>query len=213
MRPIPQRPRRKRHRARPQIGAETPVHVSIRVRDKTWNLRKKHVFRVVREALAAANAKLRFRLVHYSVQGNHLHLIAEADDTYALSRAMRSLSIRIAKRINALMKTRGVRIPERYHMTVIKTPLQMHMTLRYVLNNYRRHAKLWGEHPEPDWVDPCSSAPWFERWVRQPARARDPCPDLDRAISPAKSFLLREAWSAYGLLDPAFVPGPMSESR
>jgi REP element-mobilizing transposase RayT len=206
----PEPRRRFRYRARPEINGEQAVHVSIRLRDGTWSLRKKSVLRIVRVALAAANAKIRFRLLHYSIQGNHLHLIVEADDTYALSRAMRSLSIRIAKQINALMGERGVRIPVRYHMTVLKTPLEAYLAIRYVLNNYRRHAKTWGEFPPADWIDPCSSAASFDGWSRQPARARDPCPDLGGCTSPARSFLMREAWRPYGPIDPDFAPGPMS---
>lgn len=182
------------------------------MREGTRNLRKKPLLRVIRAALAAANAKLRFRIVHYSIQGNHLHLIVEAEDKYALSRAMRGLSIRIAKRINALMGERGVRIPARYEMTVLKTPLQALMTIRYVLNNFRRHAKTWGEFPAPDWIDPCSSAATFDAWSRTPARVRDPCPDVRGCTSPARSFLIKEAWRPYGLTEPDFVPGPWSEN-
>jgi REP element-mobilizing transposase RayT len=197
-----------RHRARPEITGDTPVHVSIRVRDGTWKLRTKRCLRIVREALSAANRKLRFRLTHYSVQGNHLHLLVEADDKYALSRAIRGFSIRIAKRLNALMKERGVRIPVRYHMSVKRTPQEVRLALRYVLNNYRRHAADWGEECAPDWVDPYSSAPWFAHWCRRTFAPPDPCPMLAPGIVEPQSFLLREAWKAYGLLDPAFVPGP-----
>ena len=171
----------------------------------------RHVYRVVRVALVAAAEKIRFRLLHYSVQGNHLHVIAEADDTYALSRAMRSLSIRVAKQLNKLCGERGVRIPQRYHLEVIKTPLQAQLTLRYVLNNFRRHAKTWGEHPAPDWIDPCSSALWFDGWSPEPKRTRDPCNGVARGTCAARSFLMGEAWKAYGLVDPAFEPGPMTE--
>jgi REP element-mobilizing transposase RayT len=200
--------RNHRARARPEITGETPVHVAVRVRKGTWKLRTKRCLRIIREAMIAANAKIRFRITHYSVQGNHLHMMVEADDKYALSRAMRSLSIRIAKRLNALMKERGVRIPTRYHMSVTKTAQDVRLALRYILNNYRRHAADWGEECPPGWVDPYSSGPWFKYWCRPTAASRDPCPMLASGIVEAQSFLLTEAWKAYGLLDPSFVPGP-----
>jgi REP element-mobilizing transposase RayT len=160
----------------------------------------------VREALAAASQKLRFRIIHYSIQGNHLHLIAEGDDTYAVSRAMRGLSIRIAKRLNQLMKRSGQVIEERYFMSVLKTPLAVFQATRYVLNNYRKHAAEWGERLSRDFIDPCSSARWFSHWTCVPAPARDPCPDLDPAIVEPLSAVWREVWTKYGSIEPWFVP-------
>jgi REP element-mobilizing transposase RayT len=201
--------RGKRHLARPRVRSSTPVHIAIRMRKGTWNLRTKRCFRIIREAFIAAQKKIRFRLCAYSVQGNHLHLIAEADDTYAISRAMRGISIRIAKRLNRLMGTRGPVIPIRYFMRVLHTPLQIKRALAYVLNNYRRHAAEWGETLPSDWLDPYSSARWFDGWSKPPARrARgDPLPHLQPGIVPALSNVLRTTWKRFGLVDRAFVPG------
>lgn len=171
-------------------------------------MRKGQCYRIVREALIASNRKIRYRLIHYAIQGNHLHLIVEADDMYALSRAMRGLSIRIARRVNQLMGARGVRIRDRYVMTVLKTPLAVQFALRYVLNNYRRHAATWGRKLPDGWIDPCSSARWFDGWAGRPTRSRDPCPDLPSGIVPPRSDVLRRDWRMYGLLEPSFVPGP-----
>ena len=41
------------------------------------------------------------RIVQFSVQGNHLHLIVEADSSTALSRGMQGLCIRLAKALKA----------------------------------------------------------------------------------------------------------------
>jgi REP element-mobilizing transposase RayT len=184
------------------------VHIGIKMRQGTWNLRSKRCFRIIREAFIAAQKKIRFRLCAYSVQGNHLHVIAEADDTYAVSRAMRGLSIRIAKRLNRLMGTRGRVIPVRYFMRVLRTPLEVKRALAYVLNNYRRHAAQWGEVLPVDWLDPYSSARWFDGWSKPVARARgDPLPGLHPGIVPALSNVLCTGWKRFGLIDRAFVPG------
>ncbi len=181
------------------------------MRDGTVKLRFKQCYRIVRAALVALGDKIRFRLIEYSVQSNHLHLIAEVDDGYALSRAMRSLSIRIAKGINRLMGARGVRIRDRYFAALLETPYAVKSALAYVLNNYRRHAAQSKRRCPPNWVDPCSSAIWFSGWSRPPTTARDPCPDLPRGTAPPRTALLRHAWKPYGLLDPSFVPGPWRE--
>jgi REP element-mobilizing transposase RayT len=202
---------RKLNRQRPELSPDRPVHVAIRVRDGTLRLRFKKCFRIVRTALVAASLKIRFRLLAYSVQGNHLHLIAEADDKFALSRAMRSLSIRIAKRINQLMQTRGQRIPKRYMLSVLKTKCDVNRALAYVLNNYRRHAAQGRRRLRDGWIDPCSSAVWFEHWSTPPTPTSDPCPDIPRGTVTPQSTILLHGWKVHGLIDPSYVPGPFRD--
>ena len=86
-----------------------------------------------------------FRLVEYSVQNDHLHLIAEAEDQRCLSRGMQGLLIRIAKALNRLWERRGQVFRDRYHCRVLRTWWQVRNALRYVLNDALRHGlKLTG---------------------------------------------------------------------
>src|SRR4051812_10929283 len=87
------------HDARPKFHKPTAVHVTLRVRRHVWNLRSRRCYRLVQRAFARFKA----RLIEFSLMGNHLHLIVEADDSAGLSRAMQGLAIRIAKALNALM--------------------------------------------------------------------------------------------------------------
>ena len=82
--------------------------------------------------------RLGLRIVNCSIQGNHLHLIVEAEDAAALSRAMQAFCIRLAKRLNALASRR-----------------QVANAVRYVLRNYRHHAR---ESLPSGWEDALSSA-------------------------------------------------------
>jgi REP element-mobilizing transposase RayT len=90
-----------RHDARDPVRPSQPVHVTMRVAEHVWNLRSQRSFRIVDAALHAVQARRDFRVVHFSVLGNHLHLIVEADGTVALANGMRALSIRVALRLNA----------------------------------------------------------------------------------------------------------------
>ena len=65
------------------------------------------------------------RLCHYSVQGNHLHLVAEARDAASLGRAMKGLGVRIARGLNGLMGTRGPVLADRYHARILRTPREV----------------------------------------------------------------------------------------
>jgi REP element-mobilizing transposase RayT len=80
------------------------VHVTLRA--FTHSLRHQYVVGVVLRALHESTPS-RFRVVHHSVQANHLHLLVEAEDKHALSSGMRGLVIRIARRVNQLFFRRG----------------------------------------------------------------------------------------------------------
>ncbi|CAN5278605.1 hypothetical protein BH09MYX1_BH09MYX1_02920 [soil metagenome] len=97
-----------------------------------WSLRSQRGLGCVEHALAREAARGQLRIVHFSVQGNHLHLIVEADDASSLSRRMQGFGIRLARALNAMMKRRGKVIAERYHVREISGPRQMHRALRYV---------------------------------------------------------------------------------
>jgi len=106
-----------------------------------------------------------FRLVHFSVQRDHLHLLVEAADRRALSRGVQGLSIRLARAINRRLQRHGKVFADRYHARALKTPRAVHWALRYVLLNARKHER--GAFAVPfGFVDPCSSAAWFDGFAR-----------------------------------------------
>jgi len=88
-----------------------------------------------------------FRLVHYSLQGNHAHLIVEADDPGSLGRGMKAIGARLARAVNRIARRTGRVLADRYHMRLLSTPKEVRNALRYVLLNARRHAArgaTWG---------------------------------------------------------------------
>jgi REP element-mobilizing transposase RayT len=105
------------------------------------SLREGSLFAVVRQALAQGKQHFGFSLVHFSVQRDHLHLIAEAGDRRALSRGIQGLSIRIARAVNRQLGRTGRLFADRYHARALKTPRTVRLALRYVLLNFRKHAR------------------------------------------------------------------------
>ena len=63
-----------------------------------------------------------FRLVEYSVQDDHLHLIVEAESQEALSRGMMSISARFARAVNRIFERAGRVISGRYHVRLLASP-------------------------------------------------------------------------------------------
>jgi len=98
------------------------------------------------------------RLVHFSVQGNHIHLLIETTDNQALARGMQGLTIRIAKALNRVMRRHGPVFEDHYHSRVVGTPTAAARALAYVLRNFAHHAAKWGRPVAADEADPFSSA-------------------------------------------------------
>jgi len=104
-----------------------------------WNLRSGRSWRRIRRAFEKARGRFGARIVEYSVQGNHLHLIIEADDDGALSRAMQGLCIRLAKALNALMSGSGTVFDDHYFSRLLKSPTELVRAIAYVLGNHQHH--------------------------------------------------------------------------
>ena len=132
------------HHKREEIERRHPVHVTLRMVKGVWNLRSRRAFRVLQRALLAAHTDS-LRLTHFSIQGNHLHLILETENRTTLSLGMRSLAIRAAKGLNKMMGRKGRVIADRYHVRVLRTPRQVRNAINYVLSNYRKHLVEFGE--------------------------------------------------------------------
>src|SRR5438270_11382314 len=111
------------HRRRPALSPRNPVHVTWRVLPHVWNLRSRRCFSRIVECFSRGRDRFGFRLVHFSVQGNHLHLVVEADDERALARGMQGLGVRIAKALNRLMVRKGDVFAYHYHSCILRSPL------------------------------------------------------------------------------------------
>src|SRR3954465_12703 len=135
------------------------LHITTRLRAEVWNLRSHRCFRALRRAFAGGCARFGFRLVHFSVQGNHLHMIVEAPDAATLGRAMKGLEVRMARALNRVMRRRGSVFADRYHAHLLKSPREAANAVRYVLENWRVH-KLCAAGVEQHVVDPYCSTAW-----------------------------------------------------
>src|SRR6202521_1340790 len=95
------------HLARTELSRHHPVHTTLRVAHGCWNLRSRRALLSLQGAFESGRDRLGFRLIHYSVQGNHVHLIVEASGKQSLSRGMQGLIIRMARALNRMMQRRG----------------------------------------------------------------------------------------------------------
>ncbi len=180
-----------RHRRRPAHAYYNPVHVTMRRAKGLPSFRVERLHALLREAIRETRRD-GFRIVHYSVQADHLHLLVEADDALRLSNGMKSFAVRVAMRVNRRVMTRrrGRVWGDSYHRRELTTPSEVRSALVYVLNNHMKHGE-W----QVGLVDPLSSAPWFHGWMHR----RDPIPPEPPDGEPARTWLLDEGWSTVGL--------------
>jgi putative transposase len=182
------------HRDREQHDARHPAHVTLRATALPASLRQQRVFRAVRVAIARASSD-GFRVLQFSVQSNHVHLIVEADGAGRFTRGLQGLAIRVAKAVNRVLGRRGAVWADRFHARWLATPRAMRNALVYVLQNWRKHGR------RERGVDPCSSARWFGGWKEGAAAMVMSAP-----VVTARTWLARCGWRRHGLIHANEVP-------
>ena len=192
------------HLKRAAVSGRVPVHVTARVREDLPNLRQSAIldlfWHCCREACQRPGRSRTgwFRLVEFSLQGNHVHLVAEASDRRVLSNALNGFFVRFAKGLNKLLKRKGKVFADRYHDHVLTTPREVYNALRYVMENARKHG-MWLRKGRPD---PFSSGPWFDGWDDY---EHDGWLGWSGPVARATSWLRTTGWKRYGLLELRFA--------
>jgi REP element-mobilizing transposase RayT len=138
------------HLRRSALKARHPLHVTLRLLKGVPSLRRSDVRRALESAFHAARDRFGFRLIHYSIQGNHLHLLVEAEDATALSRGMQGLAIRCARAINRVLRRRGKVFADRFHSHALRAPREVarpvHVAALAVASARRRRAGPGAAH-------------------------------------------------------------------
>jgi putative transposase len=197
------------HGRRPELSYEHPVHVMLRTNWRVPRLRQRRGYEAIRRVLLHCVGGADFRVVHISIQKNHIHLVVEATNKDALRRGMQSFAIRAARAINAGFDREGKVFAFRYHAKQIKTASYARNAISYVLNNWRRHREDFYEGEVDTLFDAYSSAASFTGWTRnQRAASTEPLDPLP--VSPPRTSLLKGEWQWYGLIDPWEMPALLS---
>lgn len=201
---------------RPSVNERYPLHVTWRLRKGLPDLRLLYNLGHFRHAAAESKA-YGFRVLHFSLESNHIHMIVEADSNKELANGMRSLGCRFAKLV---LKTRRERARSgshsknsdvnagsgifagRYHTRILKTPTEAKNAIAYVLLNHSKHTNFV-EH-----IDDFSSGYHFQNWkallgrnfkhlIQDQIEFRDEnggYAGLEQALSQPRSWLAKVGW-------------------
>lgn len=101
------------HRRREAITPRDGVHVTLRVSERITRMRRRDAYRAIRAAMVVVLRRADFRIIHASIQANHLHLIVEAHDENALARGIQAFAISAARRLNAVEPRRNWSSPRK----------------------------------------------------------------------------------------------------
>jgi len=176
------------------------VHVTWRVVGGLPSLRLLALARAIGETIRTstkshARRRTSFRITHFSIQPNHLHLIAEAGSKIALMKGLRGLGVWLARRVNEAIGRTGQVLADRYHERPLATPRAVRNAIVYIVQNHKHHA------PSPSIVDECSLARWFTGWA-----SPLPAPTMASPVAPPRTWLGAVGWRRYGRI--RFDEGP-----
>jgi len=198
------------HRPREAHRQAHPVLATLRARAGLPPFREQALGGAIREAIRAGSRSpavgAAFRVVHFSIQRDHLHLVVEAQDGTVLARGMQGLAVRVARAVNRVLGARGSVFGDRFHSRELRTPRAVRTAVVYVLMNFKKHARspLAVAHA----VDELSSAPWFDGFREA---VGPPPPDVQRPVVAARTWLASAGWRRRGLVSVAERPRSRAE--
>ena len=201
--------RRDPHRRRAPLASGHPCHVTLKVRTGVPSLRNAKLVGELERSWRKVCERCRFRLVHYSIQGDHVHMIVEAGSARDLACGLKAIAARFARGVNRVFCRAGRVLADRCHVHELRSPREARNAIAYVLLNARRHLAKRGRRPPADGrIDPASSGRWFSGWRKGAPRSHDP-----PAVAAPRTWLLSVGWRRWGLIATAEVPGAMQVVR
>ena len=127
-----------RHIQRERFERESSFHITIKVRQEKSDLQNKMILKALHRAIMKARYKS-LKVIHYTLEFNHIHLLVEAYNQEQLSNCMQSFGVTLAKMINKVKFKKGRVYKHRYHLRRLSSVMELKNVLKYIFNNGIKH--------------------------------------------------------------------------
>ena len=127
-----------RHIKRERFNKPSALHLTIKVRENKADIQNKRILKALHHAIKRARLQ-RLRVIHYTLEYNHAHLVVEANDNKVLHKGMQAFGISIAKAINKMKQVKGTVYKHRYHLRKLKTKMEVKNAIQCVFGNGIKH--------------------------------------------------------------------------
>ena len=127
-----------RHTKREEIRRPTPLHLTVKL--KKADVQNKIILKGLRHAIQRARLQ-GLRIIHYSLEKDHVHLYVESNDNIVLAKGMKAFGVTLVKRINLFFKRKGSCYKTRYHLRLLKSATEVKNVLNYILKNGIKHKR------------------------------------------------------------------------
>jgi hypothetical protein len=192
------------HAPRSPRRAQHPSLVTAKLREHLPRLRNAVERAVLFAAFVAGKERGGFRLVHFAILNDHLHLLVEAESIVAMQAGVQGLLIRVARALNRHWRRRGPVFADRFHDRPLRSPREVRNALVYVLGNARKHAAAGRMLQAAQGPDEHSSARWFDGYL-DAAVPPLPIDALAPVVAP-RTWLLTRGWRRHGLIGVGETP-------
>lgn len=127
-----------RHTERELITKLTSLHLTIKIERAKAGLKNKSVLSLLHKAIKKARLA-GLAIIHYTLEYDHVHLLAEVRDNQTLGKGMQSFGITFSKGINKLQAAKGKVFKTRYHLRKLKSSKEIKNVVGYILGNDVKH--------------------------------------------------------------------------
>jgi len=127
-----------RHRERPFLTKAASLHLTVKVKRIKADMKNKAVLSILKRAIMNAR-KQGLRVIHFTLEYDHIHLLIEAENNEILGKGMQSFGVTFSKAINRMKKQSGGVYKHRYHFRQISGVRQLKNVLNYIFTNGVKH--------------------------------------------------------------------------
>ena len=110
------------HEKRPTVTPRSAVLVTLDMEPGLPSLAAKGPTRVLEEVFSAADGRFGMGIVQHSIFRDHVHLIVKARNARTLSKGMKGLQVRFARRLNGFWGREGNVFADRFEARVLDGP-------------------------------------------------------------------------------------------